>query len=339
MPPKSSSESEDNSDITDSLDNFQVVPSNDEEQDMPPLPEEEEEEPAKPGIFLPWLFKTIKFLLMPLFKIIFAPTAQRAVVKTAMMGMTISWILMTSLVAYVTFYRYYVPPIAHVHPIWFQYASRETLVGPHAWMDLSTMMPPLRHEQTYDVSIQLHVPTSNINFDIGNFMVDLKLQTSNGTTIVESSRPTILRYQSQMQRVIRVFTNVLPLLVGVADESQKLRIKLVEDYMESKHHPISQVAISISDPNIQIYDAKLQIIASFRGLRYYMYFYYISTGFTFVTSFAIIEFIFAAIAWKVFGEGLWHQLQMMVDTTEENDSTTTTTPLIPDEDSSEKESD
>jgi hypothetical protein len=37
-----------------------------------------------------------------------------------------------------------------------------------------------------------------------------------------------------MQRIIRVFTNILPLLVGISDESQKLRIKLIENYMESK---------------------------------------------------------------------------------------------------------
>jgi hypothetical protein len=100
------------------------------------------------------------------------------------------------------------------------------------------------------------------------------------------------------------------------------------------------VTVSISNPNIQIYDAKLLIIASFRGLRYYMYFHYISTGFIFISSFAIIEFICAAITWKVFGEGLWHQLQMMVDATEEEEEEKSeTSDMTPNDDSSEKESD
>jgi hypothetical protein len=99
------------------------------------------------------------------------------------------------------------------------------------------------------------------------------------------------------------------------------------------------VTVSISNPNIQIYDAKLLIIASFRGLRYYMYFHYISTGFIFITSFAIIEFIFAAITWKVFGEGLWHQLQTIVDATEEEEEKSETSEMTPNDDSSEKESD
>lgn len=86
----------------------------------------------------------------------------------------------------------------------------------------------------YDVSIQLHVPTSNTNFDIGNFMIDVELQTKNGTSILRSSRPSILRYQSRTQRVMRVFAKAIPLLVGLSEESQVITTKLIDNFIESK---------------------------------------------------------------------------------------------------------
>lgn len=39
-----------------------------------------------------------------------------------------------------------------------------------------------------------------------------------------------------------------------------------------------------------------------------MYFHSILTALTFIFTFASIEFIFATIAWKGFGENIWHKL-------------------------------
>lgn len=48
--------------------------------------------------------------------------------------------------------------------------------------------------------------------------------------------------------------------------------------------------------------------------RYYMYFHRIMTAIVFMFIFATIEFICATIAWKGFGEILWHKLyQLFID--------------------------
>jgi hypothetical protein len=45
-----------------------------------------------------------------------------------------------------------------------------------------------------------------------------------------------------------------------------------------------------------------------------MYFHSISTALFFIFIFASIELVFATIAWKGFGEDLWHKLsQVLVD--------------------------
>ncbi|KAI8048270.1 putative adipose-regulatory protein-domain-containing protein [Thamnidium elegans] len=293
------SESEAPSENTNS-DNYQVVPSLDGHESSSLQPQEplaselaieDVEEPLPPHPIIVFLLKAIKVILLPFCKIFFAPAAQRTFVKTTIMSLTLSCIVATSIVAYILFYNQYIPPITHIQPIWFNYGLQNA--GPQAIVDiLAGNSVALKHEQVYDVSIQLHVPTSDTNFDIGNFMIDIELQTKNGSSILRSSRPAILRYQSRTQRVMRVFAKAIPLLVGLSEESQVITPKLIDNFIESK----------------------LLILANFRGLRYYMYFHRIITGLVFIITFSTIEFIFATIAWKGFGERLWLRLyQFMID--------------------------
>ncbi|KAI8985370.1 putative adipose-regulatory protein-domain-containing protein [Pilobolus umbonatus] len=260
----------------------------------------------------------MKDLLSPIARVVLAPAAQRTFVKTTVLFMTISSIIVTSMVVYILFYHYYVPPVMHSHPVWFQYDYGVTpkSSGPHALIDIMQGIKKsghLRHDQHYDISVQLHVPTSDINFNIGNFMVHVQLQLENGTTVLSAKRPSILRYQSPTQRILHVFAKALPLLVGLTEESQLITTKIIEGFREHKSQPITKVAIDISNPRIQIYDAKLLILANFRGLRYYMYYHYIITCILSTLLFSIIEIIFASVAWKTFGEQAWHRLEERTD--------------------------
>jgi hypothetical protein len=98
--------------------------------------EEEEETPPKPlHPVIALLFKAIKFAMLPFCKIFFAPAAQKTFIKTTVLVVTVSWILVTSMVAYIMFYNRYVPPIMHVQPAWFNY---DGLAGPKAMVDIVT---------------------------------------------------------------------------------------------------------------------------------------------------------------------------------------------------------
>lgn len=83
-----------------------------------------------------FLFKALKFILLPFCKIFFAPAAQRTFVKTSVLLVTISWILVTSLAAYILFYNNYVPPITHVQPVWFNYGQDIVPQPPSAIVDI-----------------------------------------------------------------------------------------------------------------------------------------------------------------------------------------------------------
>ncbi|CAO3632426.1 unnamed protein product [Cunninghamella blakesleeana] len=255
----------------------------------------------------------IKKITMPFIKVIFAPKAQRTMIKSAIFMVVFVWILLTSITAYLTFYQHYVPRTLHKESIYFQYGhvGERNLVEPFGLVDFTNgySKAPLRHEQAYNVYVQLHVPTSDINFNLGNFMVDVKLLTQDNTVLAHSSRPGILRYQSHTQRIIHVLAKAFPLLIGFTEESQIVIVPLIEGYIEQKSNPFVKASVAISNPDLQIYDAQISIRADFRGLRYYMYYRRIPTAIAFIILFMIIEFIFTTIAWKKYGQHLWFKLQ------------------------------
>ncbi|KAI7867799.1 putative adipose-regulatory protein-domain-containing protein [Spinellus fusiger] len=258
------------------------------------------------------VIEIFRSIFRPIFRILFAPRAQRTVVKTTILSLSIVGMILTSMGAYLLFYNYHVPQITHLEPIWLQYGGKgePEWMAPRAMVDLTrgNTHTALRHEQVYDISIRLHVPNSDSNFNIGNFMITLQLQTANHTNVLTSSRASILRYQSSTQRILHVLSKALPLLLGWTEESQIITVPMVEGYIEQKTSPVAYVTIALSNPSVQVYDAQLRIIADLRGLRYHMYYHRIITAFVFALIFSLIELVCAVVAWRVFGQGLWNKL-------------------------------
>ncbi|SAL96315.1 hypothetical protein [Absidia glauca] len=265
-------------------------------------------------------FGFIKRLATPVCRVVFAPKAQRTMIKSAITIVVFVWILLTSIAAYLTFYHHYVPQTLHSQPIFFQYGhiDQRNQVAPKGIIDLTGgyQKVPLRHEQAYNVFVQLHVPNSNINFDLGNFMVNVELLSTDNAVISQSSRAGILRYQSHAQRLLHVLSKALPLLAGLTEESQVINIPLIEDFMEQKSNPVVQAAVTLSNPALQIYDAHFSIRADFRGLRYYMYHRRIPTAVTFIVIFMLIELMCATVAWKSFGQNLWFSIRDLFEVEE-----------------------
>ncbi|KAI9300788.1 putative adipose-regulatory protein-domain-containing protein [Cunninghamella echinulata] len=294
---------------------YNVIDSGDEEDEEEEREGEEDEElpPLELHPMVIFIGTVIKKITMPFIKVLFAPKAQRTMIKSAIFMVVFVWILLTSITAYLTFYQHYVPRTLHKESIYFQYGhvGQRNLIEPRGIVDFTHgyQKAPLRHEQAYNVFVQLHVPTSDINFNLGNFMVDVKLLTENETVLAHSSRPGILRYQSHTQRILHVLAKAFPLLIGFTEESQVVVVPLMEGYIEKKSNPFVKASVSISNPDLQIYDAQISIRADFRGLRYYMYYRRIPTAISFIILFMVIEFIFTTIAWKKYGQHLWYKLQ------------------------------
>ncbi|CAG8745881.1 36263_t:CDS:2, partial [Racocetra persica] len=106
--------------------------------------------------------------------------------------------------------------------------------------------------QAYDVSIDLHVPASDRNIGLGNFMISLALWSSaTNDTVITSSRPCILTYQSNLLRVFSTMWRLIPLLAGFTKEDQRLEVIMIENMIENFDAPITKAFIGVHNPELE----------------------------------------------------------------------------------------
>ncbi|KAF8980502.1 Berardinelli-Seip congenital lipodystrophy 2 (seipin) [Entomortierella lignicola] len=208
---------------------------------------------------------------------------QRKIIKF-IVGLIVLLILVgVSFVAYVSFYWLYIPQRGHVGQIHLQYdkptAPGVIGHGPTAEVDFlrgGRYGQFLRADQAYDISVNLHVPASEKNVEIGNFMVLVTLQRADGTPIMTSSRPGILAYQSTPVKLMRTAFKAVPLVLDWSREDQHLKIPLVENYVEDAANPVARAFIEISTPELRVYKTLV-----------------------FMSVFIFWEIIFSVVTWQV----------------------------------------
>ncbi|KAK4046561.1 hypothetical protein OIO90_006528 [Microbotryomycetes sp. JL221] len=95
----------------------------------------------------------------------------------------------TSLLAWVSFYSITsVSSLGTRERVWLQYGRFQ---APHAIVSIDQDKFDLANSP-YDISLDLVVPVSERNLDIGNFMVELNVLADNGQSIVTAARPATL---------------------------------------------------------------------------------------------------------------------------------------------------
>ncbi|ESQ41637.1 hypothetical protein EUTSA_v10015351mg [Eutrema salsugineum] len=74
------------------------------------------------------------------------------------------------------------------------------------------------------VSLVFWMPESDLNRRIGLFQLKVELLSLKGETIARSSQPCMLRFRSKPIRLARTFLMSVPLVAGIANEAQTMRI-------------------------------------------------------------------------------------------------------------------
>ncbi|KAG9003950.1 hypothetical protein FRB94_000515 [Tulasnella sp. JGI-2019a] len=112
-------------------------------------------------------------------------------------------------------------PSGWVEPTFLQYGQGST---PYAY----TVLRNLKSGQPYDINVKLVLPTSRSNYDIGNFMTSLTLQTLNNKTLATSQRPALLVPYSFPLRLFTPTqtTVIVPLFDAFIPKSSTIRAKL-----------------------------------------------------------------------------------------------------------------
>lgn len=125
--------------------------------------------------------------------------------------------------------------------------------------------------QAYRIHIDIDMPESQQNLDLGMFMVCVDLRDTKCITRGHSCRSAMMRYRSALIRTMSTWAWSPLYILGLKDEYQKVAIEIFPEFLDQPNNPITDVYVEIESKQIQFYKVTLHIVADFTGLRYIMY--------------------------------------------------------------------
>nr|XP_035118889.1 seipin isoform X2 [Callithrix jacchus] len=255
---------------------------------------------------------------------VLAGRARRLLLQFGVIFCTILLLLWVSVFLYGSFYYSYMPTVSHLSPVHFYYrtdcdsSSTSLCSFPVANVSLikGSRDRVLMYGQPYRVTLELELPESPVNQDLGMFLVTISCYTRGGRIISTSSRSVMLHYRSDLLQMLDTLVFSSLLLFGFAEQKQMLEVELYADYRENSYVPTTGAIIEIHSKRIQLYGAYLRIHAHFTGLRYLLYNFPMTCAFIGVASnftFLSVIVLFSYMQW-VWG-GIWprHRLSLQVN--------------------------
>ncbi|XP_063058876.1 seipin-like isoform X1 [Engraulis encrasicolus] len=167
--------------------------------------------------------------------------------------------------------------------------------------------------QPYRVSLDLEMPESPVNEQLGMFMVKMSCYSREGHTTTSVARSAMLHYRSSLLQTLSTLAFSPLLLSGVSEQKQMLEVELFSDYRDNSYQPAVGAMIEIHSRRVQVYSAQLRIHAYFTGIRYVLYNFpllsaVVGVGSNFLFLCVIVLFGYLHIIWG----GIWPPEQVRV---------------------------
>lgn len=263
-------------------------------------------------------FTYVFFVVNSFYRLCVSPRTHRSILGAIILGFIFVISVLLSIIAYITFYRIYVPHVGFSLPVWLQYGEAR---APYAVLDLSSISPEITLDQAYDVHLHLTVPTNDRNMNMGNFMVHFSMVTNlpHNTTLHHSSRHASLVYEPGFARVLHAFKYLRTLFFFSSPPSiQHVKVPLLEHRIIrpsslGKRTKIAYATVDVGRQDVytsptlllerngwgelQIYKATIVFDAHLEGLRWALYYHpYISFSF-FSAFFFTAELMTVLLTW------------------------------------------
>ncbi|XP_077180795.1 seipin [Paroedura picta] len=233
---------------------------------------------------------------------------RRTVLQTAILLCVLLLLLWVSIFLYGSFYYSYMPTVSYVSPVHYQFRSDCSLSGPELCSfpvaNVSFLKNSrdrvLMYGQPYRISVELELPESPVNQNLGMFMVVISCYTKGGHIISSSARSAMLHYRSDLLQLLDTMTFAGLFLSGFSEQKQTVEVELFSDYKEDSYSPTIGALVEIQSKRIQIYGAQLRIHAHFTGLRYLLYNFPVTSAILGVTSnfvFLSVLVLFSYLQW------------------------------------------
>lgn len=184
-------------------------------------------------------------------------------------------IVWLSVFLYTAFYYAYIPNISYIRPVNLQFKSCDEERGicsfPSALVQLTNKQQILMVGQPYKINLQLEMPESPANKELGMFMVCAELRSRDSFLAGHTCRSTMLHYRSTLLHTLTTFTFSPMMIFGATEEKQNVVLELFDNFEEDQSHPVTIVYVEIQSRHIEFYSANIMINAHLSGLRYLMY--------------------------------------------------------------------
>jgi seipin len=148
----------------------------------------------------------------------------------------------------------------------------QVLIYQHPY-GIAALQGDIVSNQAYDVSVHMHLPRSSPNLEAGNFMLNLSLTDSAGTTVLAGSRrPAILTYKSTLTDLMSTALRAPLLSLGWKRESEKLEIGMFEGVSFDRGWNTIPQALrlevqTLGNRWLEVYEVSVSFHAKLSGLR------------------------------------------------------------------------
>ncbi|XP_069550558.1 seipin-like [Brachyistius frenatus] len=236
--------------------------------------------------------------------------ARQRVVQGIIVFSFVLLLLWVATFLYGSFYYSYMPNPAFSSPVHYYYRtdceSPASFLCSYPLANISLMRNKknvLTFGQAYRISLQLDIPDSPTNQELGMFMIKTTCFSQDGGQVTSSARSarqllsasssrfSMLRYRSDLLRTLGTLLFLPAFLTGAAEEKQVLEVELFSEYMDDPYSPSVTAVIEILSNKVQIYSSQLFIHAHFTGIRYLLFYFPVVSALVGVSS----NFIFLSL--------------------------------------------
>ncbi|KAL2088632.1 hypothetical protein ACEWY4_015531 [Coilia grayii] len=220
--------------------------------------------------------QTLMYRLLEAFKLLSVRAQQRAL-QLAVMVCLQALLLWVSVFLYGTFYYTYMPRASYSTPVHFYYSAdcQLSAVCSFPMANVSLLSKDRDHVMTYGqpyrISLELEMPESPANQNLGMFMVKMTAYGKGEKTISTAARSTMLHYHSALLQMMATVLLSPLLLSGASEQKQLVTIELFSDYTENSYVPTAGAVIELQSHQVQVYSSHLFIHAHFTGIRYVLF--------------------------------------------------------------------
>ncbi|XP_043982933.1 seipin-like isoform X2 [Gambusia affinis] len=266
-----------------------------------------EEEAGEPSVVIGLVLLRLQHAVVLWFS-----RARRRLLQGFTVFSTVLLLLWIAAFLYGTFYYSYMPKAAFSAPVYYYY--RTNCESPSSfWCSYPvanvSMMRNRKHAltfgQVYRMYLQLEMPDSPTNHEVGMFMIKTTCFSQDGGQVASSARTAsqlqkasssrfgMLRYRSDLLNTLGTLLFLPAFLTGAAEQKQVVQVELFSEFTDDPYAPSVMAVIEILSSKVQIYSSHLFVHAHFTGLRYLLFYYPVLSALIGVaTNFTFLSFLF-----------------------------------------------